>query len=79
MSGNKILLKIMGRKIRLARESKGITTKEVCDELKMSLSTVNCIERGERTGKNWIIYVCYLKKKGININSIFDSAPDKKC
>lgn len=76
MQGDKKFLQHIGHRIRIAREHKEITTKKVSKDLKISLSTVNCIERGERTGKNWIKYVYYLKEMGVNINDIF-TLPDK--
>ena len=72
MQSKEDLLKELGAKIRDARNALGITTKEVASDLKISLSTITSIERGERTGKNWIKYVHYLKTKNANINFVFE-------
>lgn len=72
------LLKLIGQRIRLAREAKEITTKKIHEDTGISLSSINSIERGERSGKNWVKYVYYLKLQKVNLNKIFENLDSKE-
>lgn len=73
MQKNKELLLTIGGNIRKYREHIKLTPLEVANILKISHSTVCAIERGERVGKNWVNYVYFLHRKGVDLDKIFST------
>lgn len=65
--------KNIGVKIRSFRHQLLLTESDISTILWCSQQTINFIESGKTHGKWFAAYLLYLRRKGFDINTVFDS------
>ena len=65
------MLKEIGENIRESRKDINLSIVQVSELSGISRQTLSGIEKGIRSGKLMIQYLCFLKEKGVDLNDLF--------
>lgn len=71
-----VSFKSIGNSIKVARIALGKKQVEIAEELGCQQATIGKIESGDMHGKHFCNYLILLKKSGIDMNKLFEDAPD---
>lgn len=67
-----IMLIKIGDNLKEARLNLGLSLTEIGKEIGLSKQTLSSIEIGTRTGRSFVLYLLFLKEKGVDMNEIFN-------